>query len=1200
MSWFEKGAKKGKQPKKSTKKQMYWPGETCILEPIITPSAPVVPGTDHAINSLILDFHFSLPDLHLATTGLIDAPDGTIPHVTAGVDSHGVASTSVDPIHTGDVPIAHPEIEPLPYIYNDLGNADFCPADPFNPTDPNLFPVDPGVPGVPINPNPGAGGGTIGFPVDPSNPPPIVLPLDPPGGVRFDFKKADQPIIGVIDTGFSGNNPDIDYSNVTLGHDYIDNDANPLLQNGEGNEHGTHVLGVIAAKQDNGIGIDGINDKVPIWVSRATGSGHWADSLIEFVNHAKESGQPNAVVNLSLDLTQVNPDGSVTTRYEFTPAERAALEYARQNHVLIVAAAGNDGGVMSVLGQASQEFDNIITVGSADGTQRADYSSYGYGLDVMADGGTTEHPVLSTVGDGVGTMAGTSVAAAEVTGAVSQVWAANPGLNYRQVIDILEKTARDLETAGWDAQTGFGLVDIEKAVELAKATTPEEYNPEKFSTPTTWDGEGNVTPSERAVATQFLGKYYEWDSYTIKSEDTLSAIALRTMGSSSATYYNFIAQKNGIANPNLIYPGQTILIPRQVSAPVNLNNTVGYDGTSTIQSYIDTLNRNGGKTILGSPTNNVHSWQSGYTQDFSGGSEGKGAIMKANGSTNSYWVGSDFWSKFLEVGSAGGILHYPTSDRYSTNSGWRQNFQGGAILKSSKGIFPVFGGIGAHYLNSENGEKGRLGFPISGEIAIGNGVVIQNFENGRIVYGDGPTRTEMNSQPPNLVTSVTINGYTVNGDFYSVFKNYQGTLGNPISGVVNHANGVTEQLFQNGSIISSKYGTFPLYGDIRQTYLNNSGLNGWLGAPTSAEVPQGNGVVKQTFEGGYIIWNGKTATAYRTGSNNPVQPITSTPTPASVQNIILKPGASNLNFSRGQKWITSTGYKFSFQQDGNLVLYNPQGRAIWATGTFGTNVDRFSVQSDGNVVLYDHGKAVWATDTAGNPGASFAIQNDGNLVVYSSNGKPLFNTGTYGGRTGTFTASQNWLNKHSNGGGSGKYYPQLASLTKANWNYQSKDNLFFDGKPGNGESLSAVKQVYSDLSNGIFGSYKAMTAGYFDNTNYSGKHYGIDMAGLAGNSVKTVVGGTATLVQNIAGNYFIGIKGDDGNLWIYGHLENYSKGIIGKRVEAGTKIGTVFDGAYFNGNWMAQHLHLEVHQGHTYNRAKSISPLEAYWKLRNL
>ena len=40
----------------------------------------------------------------------------------------------------------------------------------------------------------------------------------------------------------------------------------------------------------------------------------------------------------------------------------------------------------------------------------------------------------STVGESTGLMAGTSVAAAQVTGAISQVWAANPLLNYQQVL----------------------------------------------------------------------------------------------------------------------------------------------------------------------------------------------------------------------------------------------------------------------------------------------------------------------------------------------------------------------------------------------------------------------------------------------------------------------------------------------------------------------------------------------------------------------------------------------------------------------------------------------------------------------------------------------------------------------------------------------------------------------------------------------
>ena len=179
-----------------------------------------------------------------------------------------------------------------------------------------------------------------------------------------------------------------------------------------------------------------------------------------------------------------------------------------------------------------------------------------------------------------------------------------------------------------------------------------------------------------------------------------------------------------------------------------------------------------------------------------------------------------------------------------------------------------------------------MGFPTSGEIGIGNGVIVQNFENGRIVYGDGATRTEMNNQPsPPPPTSTTINGYRVDGNFYPVYINYRGTIGNPISGVINYSNGVSYQLFERGSIVSSLYGTFPLYGGIRQKYLNTGGLNGWLGAPKSAEIGQGNGVIIQYFENGYIIWNGRRATAYRNGSGVPSQPV---PNPQPVNNIKLK------------------------------------------------------------------------------------------------------------------------------------------------------------------------------------------------------------------------------------------------------------------------------------------------------------------------
>lgn len=132
------------------------------------------------------------------------------------------------------------------------------------------------------------------------------------GGNLMEFIKPpeNQPLIGVIDTGLSANNPDIDPFHVHFGahSDYVAEDGLPLLQPTEGSEHGTHITGIIAATQDNGIGIDGINDQAPIYIARATGSGQWAEALKDFVDAAKDSGQPHAIANLSLDLTQINSD----------------------------------------------------------------------------------------------------------------------------------------------------------------------------------------------------------------------------------------------------------------------------------------------------------------------------------------------------------------------------------------------------------------------------------------------------------------------------------------------------------------------------------------------------------------------------------------------------------------------------------------------------------------------------------------------------------------------------------------------------------------------------------------------------------------------------------------------------------------------------------------------------------------------------
>jgi hypothetical protein len=240
------------------------------------------------------------------------------------------------------------------------------------------------------------------------------------GTVKPALSQADrtnQPLVGVIDSGFGTD------------------------------EHGSKMVEAIQKE----------NPQAKLWQGGGVGTGGGLESLVQFVDVAKATGQPRAVANLSFDLTEVHPDGSSSTRAQLTAKEQSALSYARDNGVLVVASSGNQGGAMSALGQASQPSDNLIVVGAANGGDRASYSSYGNGLDLVADVGA----------------AGTSSAAATVTGTIANIWSANPELSSQQVNQMLTTTATDLKTPGWDTETGAGLLNSTAAVNLATMITPE-------------------------------------------------------------------------------------------------------------------------------------------------------------------------------------------------------------------------------------------------------------------------------------------------------------------------------------------------------------------------------------------------------------------------------------------------------------------------------------------------------------------------------------------------------------------------------------------------------------------------------------------------------------------------------------------------------------------------------------------------------
>lgn len=69
--------------------------------------------------------------------------------------------------------------------------------------------------------------------------------------------------------------------------------------------------------------------------------------------------------------------------------------------------------------------------------------------------------------------------------------------------------------------------------------------------------------------------------------------------------------------------------------------------------------------------------------------------------------------------------------------------------------------------------------------------------------------------------------------------------------------------------------------------------------------------------------------------------------------------------------------------DGNLVLYNAAGVAIWSS--YRPGGDFLVLQADNNLVVYQNaGGAVWASNTFGSGAQVLVVQDDGNMVLYSA------------------------------------------------------------------------------------------------------------------------------------------------------------------------------------------------------------------------
>ncbi|WP_107728632.1 peptidase S8 [Desmospora activa] len=255
----------------------------------------------------------------------------------------------------------------------------------------------------------------------------------------WDVTEGDSNVkVAVVDTGVDYDHPDL-AGKVIKGGDYIDNDNDPMDENG----HGTHVAGIAAANTNNGIGIAGTAPNVSIYAVRvldANGSGS-LESVASGIRDAADAGAE--VINLSLGA------------YQGAQTLEEAVNYAHNQGSIVLAAAGNDG---SSSPNYPAYYDNAIAVASTTSSDsRSSFSNYGSWVDIAAPGSS----IYSTVpGGGYQSLDGTSMATPFAAGVAGLL--ASQGRSANEVKDALLNSAEPISGTGTYWQ--HGRIDAAAAV----------------------------------------------------------------------------------------------------------------------------------------------------------------------------------------------------------------------------------------------------------------------------------------------------------------------------------------------------------------------------------------------------------------------------------------------------------------------------------------------------------------------------------------------------------------------------------------------------------------------------------------------------------------------------------------------------------------------------------------------------------------
>ncbi|MCP4543982.1 MAG: tandem-95 repeat protein [Chloroflexi bacterium] len=263
------------------------------------------------------------------------------------------------------------------------------------------------------------------------------------------YSRGENVLIAIVDTGTDLDHSDLaDKVRTDIDYDFVNDDDEADDDHG----HGTHVSGIAAAATNNGIGVAGMGwgaMVLPLKIISQDNDGDTVD-LVTAIYYASDNGAD--VINMSV--------GGTTDPCCNCPASvQAAVDYAYEKGVILVAAAGNSGSSAEMFPANCEHVLGVAATNRND--SRASMSNYGNHVSVAAPG-------LGIYSTGRNDLyysdSGTSTATPYVAGMAALLIARYPSYTPNEIASAILDNADDLGPTGWDPYYGCGRINAHQSL----------------------------------------------------------------------------------------------------------------------------------------------------------------------------------------------------------------------------------------------------------------------------------------------------------------------------------------------------------------------------------------------------------------------------------------------------------------------------------------------------------------------------------------------------------------------------------------------------------------------------------------------------------------------------------------------------------------------------------------------------------------